>query len=190
MKPTAPAGDALCLACGLCCDGTLFADVELQPGDAPERLRAGGLRLLRLRTRGDLLPDSPRLRFNQPCAALGADCHCRIYPGRPAHCRAFECALLKAFQAGTVSQATALRVIRQTRRRVADIQALLVRLGDDRKNLPLGRRFRELRRRMEDGFLPAGLAAEEAYERLADLMLAVQELQLTLRARFYPDPRD
>src|SRR5438132_2396309 len=33
----------LCLECGLCCNGVIFADVRLQPGDDPKRLKALGL---------------------------------------------------------------------------------------------------------------------------------------------------
>ena len=70
MSRPASAAESLCLACGLCCDGTLFADVKLQPADEPERLRQHGLRLLHERAGKDLLPDDPHLRFSQPCAAL------------------------------------------------------------------------------------------------------------------------
>ena len=35
---------ALCLECGLCCNGVLFADVRLQDGDKAEKLRGWGWR--------------------------------------------------------------------------------------------------------------------------------------------------
>lgn len=190
MSRPASAVESLCLACGLCCDGTLFADVELQPADEPERLRQRGLRLLRRPARKELLPDAPGLRFRQPCAALAADCHCQVYADRPAQCRTFECALLKEFLAGTADEAEARRVIRKARRLANSARGLLRALGDTREDRPLSRRFREMRRALEGGRLPAGLTAEQAYEQLADLMLAVQELQLLLRLRFYPDPAD
>ena len=61
MVGAVKSGEQLCRACGLCCDGTLFKDVELQPGDDAGRLQAAGLKLETLRTKP---------RFAQPCAAL------------------------------------------------------------------------------------------------------------------------
>jgi hypothetical protein len=66
----------LCLACGLCCDGTLFADVELQPGDSADRLRELGQKL----PQGKDAEGKPVHKFAQPCPALGADCRCAFSP--------------------------------------------------------------------------------------------------------------
>src|SRR5215472_953064 len=87
----------LCLSCGLCCNGVIFADVRLKPSDDPARLRALGLPL------SGQTPGSKKavLNFNQPCAALEG-CSCRIYADRPNHCRHFECLLLKSAKAGRV----------------------------------------------------------------------------------------
>ena len=38
--------DQLCPNCGLCCDSTLFADVELRAGDDAKRLKQLGLTLV------------------------------------------------------------------------------------------------------------------------------------------------
>src|SRR6266581_3782971 len=83
----------LCLSCGLCCNGVIFADVKLQPSDDASRLRALGLRI-----------STPHSKFrtptfDQPCAALGG-CRCRIYAERPRYCREFECVLFKSVKAG------------------------------------------------------------------------------------------
>ena len=40
----------LCLACGLCCNGVLFRDVELQDGDDLEALQKLGLTIRPSRT--------------------------------------------------------------------------------------------------------------------------------------------
>ena len=80
--------DTLCLQCGLCCNGVLFADVKLRPADDPERLKAGGLPV---RGKGK------NLGFAQPCAALQPDGKCCVYQDRPAMCRQFECGVLKGF---------------------------------------------------------------------------------------------
>ena len=74
--------DTLCTQCGLCCDGTLFADVELGRAEAA-RLENMGLEVEV--TDGGLL--------SQPCAALKGR-RCSIYAHRPKCCRTFECQLL------------------------------------------------------------------------------------------------
>lgn len=183
MMP-APPTESLCLHCGMCCDGTLFRDVELQPGDDLEKLRALGLRV-----------SVPRSEFRvpsfkQPCAALCPDLRCRVYADRPARCREFECALFKAVAAGTMATPAALKTIRQTRRQAEQVRQLLRELGDAGERISLSRRFKRVQRRFDAGELPAGLDAETAYDRFADLTLAVHELDLKLRAKFHPDPGD
>ena len=171
--------DQLCLACGLCCDGALFKDVELQPGDDPVHLRNLGLPVSAPRS----APGTPR--FNQPCAALGADCRCRIYAGRPARCRQFECALFQAVHDGRVEIPTALRTIQQTRRLADKVRALLRALGDTDEQLALSRRFRRTKKR-----LVASALDDETADRFGDLTLAVHDLNLRLRHHFYPSPSD
>ena len=84
--------EALCTCCGLCCDGTLFAEAPLLTAEVEEAQRVG----LRVLAR----PDG-RHAFRQPCAAL-SDCTCRIYAERPRVCRTFHCALLSALSADEV----------------------------------------------------------------------------------------
>src|SRR4051794_28716191 len=76
--------EVLCRSCGLCCDGSLFDSVLLDP---EELAVARGKRLVVL-PRGNA--------FDQPCSALSkADngCACSIYRDRPRSCRAFACRL-------------------------------------------------------------------------------------------------
>lgn len=73
--------EALCLACGLCCDGSLFGRARLEPGEV-ERARKIGLRVL---------PSGGS--FEQPCSALGEGRACAVYTERPNACRAFVCGL-------------------------------------------------------------------------------------------------
>ncbi|MHB8875500.1 MAG: YkgJ family cysteine cluster protein [Myxococcaceae bacterium] len=76
----------LCRGCGLCCDGSLFSHVGLEPEDL-ERLRALGIPTATRSTGSVVLP--------QRCSALkGYDC--QIYPDRPASCRAYKCMLATA----------------------------------------------------------------------------------------------
>src|SRR5512142_2644385 len=96
----------LCLSCGMCCNGVIFADVRLQAGDNAGRLREIGLPLCGTGKGAE----SAGLKFAQPCAALEG-CACRIYPERPAHCRNFECLLLKGVKSGKVRREAAVRII-------------------------------------------------------------------------------
>src|SRR5690242_4738886 len=61
--------DTLCTRCGLCCDGTLFADVELSGRREATKLEVLGLRI-------DEDADRPLLL--QPCAAL-RNRRCTVY---------------------------------------------------------------------------------------------------------------
>ena len=79
----------LCPKCGLCCNGVLFADVELQKGDDAKRLAEIGLLLGK---------KGGQKAFTQPCGCFDGT-FCRIYDDRPKRCRTFECGLLKRVQA-------------------------------------------------------------------------------------------
>ena len=56
--------------------------------------------------------------------------------------------------------------------------------------MSLARRFKGVKRKFDTGELPEGLDAETAYDRFAELSLAVHELDMRLRTKFHPDPSD
>lgn len=180
-QPNGAARETLCLACGLCCNGVLFADVKLRAGDSAARAR-----LLELPTSPTVkraAPASPRVRaLPQPCPAFDG-CRCRIYADRPQHCRAFECLLLQAVKAGRLQPSAALRTIRHARRRAARVEHLLGQLGDTEVQLTLKVRFRRTSERLEQ--IGADRAQAELY---AQLTLAVHQLNLLLSEAFYPEP--
>src|SRR5437870_7428675 len=92
MKPSLT--DTLCTRCGLCCDGSLFADVELANSDEAGALEVMGLEI------EDADADSGALLL-QPCGAL-KERRCSIYLHRPECCRTFECRLLQDVRRGAV----------------------------------------------------------------------------------------
>jgi hypothetical protein len=98
--------DRLCPHCGLCCDGSLFADVELKLGDDSKRLTQLGLALAKKGKR--------KLAFVQPCACFDGK-HCKVYPDRPRQCRLFECGVLKKTGAGKIRVETALEIISEAK---------------------------------------------------------------------------
>ena len=123
--------EQLCPKCGLCCNGVLFADVELRKGDDARRLAELGLSLKK----------KGRLRaFAQPCAGFDGKL-CRIYAARPVRCRTFECGLLKRVQAGELGAEAALETIAQAKRQVEKVCELLRRTGSDDGQLALSQRY-------------------------------------------------
>jgi hypothetical protein len=154
--------DALCLQCGLCCNGMLFADVRPEAGD-----------------------DSPlfagRRRVPQPCPAFQAgDCTCAIYAERPVRCRQFECRQLLGVRAGETTVPQALRKIEKARRLGARLEKGLQALGFNEVKLPLKRRFQQCQRAAEQGDLD-----ESQFARLAGLQLAMHQLTMLLAKDFY-----
>jgi hypothetical protein len=57
MKPSLT--DTLCTRCGLCCDGSLFADVELASGGEASALEVMGLANTAISTFGDTAARQP-----------------------------------------------------------------------------------------------------------------------------------
>ena len=167
-----PDAQELCAACGFCCNGVIFANVKLQPGDNAARLLKLGLPLKRAAA-------GAAMRFSQPCAAH-AGCRCNVYRDRPAYCRQFDCLLLESVKAGSVDSHSALRVIRQAQRQVAEVRKLLVELGETQDQKPLRARFRQVCRRLEGS--PCGTEEARVFGRLT---LAIHNLNLLLGERFY-----
>ncbi len=165
--------EQLCLKCGLCCNGVIFADVQLQPSDDAARLKTLGLLLnSKLKTKN--------LKFPQPCAAHDG-CRCKIYSNRPTYCREFECALLKNVSAGKVEVPAALRVIRTAKERAERVRSLLSELGDTEETLALSKRFRRTAKKFH-----SGAPDETSADIFGQLTLAVHDLNLTLSQKFYP----
>ena len=160
--------NSLCLECGLCCNGVIFADGQLQSRDDAARLRLLGLALLK------------NEKFRQPCAAFDG-CRCRIYSERPNYCREFECLLLKSVRDGRTRPGAAVRIVRTARRRVQKVKTLLRELGDDDEGVALNKRFRRMQRRLEKTALD-----ERTAEVFSRLTLAVHDLNLLLAEAFYP----
>ena len=132
MKPSLT--DALCTTCGLCCDGSLFADVELAGEAEAARLEVMGLEIDDDDTGGGLLV--------QPCAALQGKM-CGIYAHRPQCCRTFECRLLQDVRRGTITVARAKDCIAEVFERIGRARALLRQLGQRDERLPLKERCTE-----------------------------------------------
>lgn len=176
--------EKLCLTCGLCCNGVIFADVQLQNGDDFETLKSLGLPLTKLRAATlkteNAAPSAMAKKFSQPCAAFDG-CRCRIYADRPKYCGAFECALLKSVKAGEEETAEAIRIIEKARRRAEKVRQLLRKAGDKDESIALSLRFRRTMKRIQRGAIDPQTGAI-----FSQLSLAVQDLNFLLSEKFYP----
>ena len=165
--------DTLCTRCGLCCDGTLLADVELAGSDEIARLEGLGLEI-----EEDDRPGRGLLPL--PCAAL-AGTRCRIYPHRPDCCRTFECRLLQEARRGAVSVDRALATIADARRQTRRIRTLIAALGGQGGRLPLAERVREALARSAERH-----GDPESRRTRAELEAATLALERLIRRAFLP----
>jgi len=160
--------DQLCPNCGLCCDGTLFADVELRAGDDARRLVKLGLSL---KKKGQI-----KMAFTQPCACFDGTL-CKIYGDRPKRCRLFECGLLKKVNAGEMTAGAALKKISKAKALVKNVEDLLGTFASDDKGAALSERYAAA---MNE---PADLASGNA-DRHGKLMQAYRDLMEMVQKDF------
>jgi Fe-S-cluster containining protein len=161
--------DQLCPNCGLCCDSTLFADVELRAGDDAKRLRKLGLTLFQ--------KAKTKLAFNQPCACFDGKL-CGIYGDRPKRCRLFECGLLKRIEAGEMTAGAALKKILAAKNQATRVRELLPASGQREERMALTHRYAEAMS------APVDLSDDGAAERRGELMMAVNDLMQVLQRDF------
>ncbi len=168
----------LCLECGLCCNGALFADLKLRPQDDTRRLSALGLPF-KSRPAARAGGSASAGKVAQPCLMFDGR-GCRIYADRPLHCRHFECLLLRDANAGTATFEQALRRVRTAKAGVREVQRLLRALADTEEHLPLRTRFRRTTRLLER----TGADQREA-ALCSELTLAMHRLDVLLSEAFY-----
>lgn len=161
--------DQLCPNCGLCCDSTLFADVELRASDSPARLSRLGLTLLK--------KAKFTTAFAQPCACFDGKL-CGIYAERPKRCQLFECGLLNRVESREMTAGAALKKITEAKRLADRVRELLRSLGQRDEQMALTHRYAEAMS------APMDLADEAGTERHGELMLAVNELMTRLQRDF------
>jgi len=156
--------DTLCTTCGLCCDGTLFADVELNGRAEAARLEIMGMDVENEDRNTGLL--------SQPCAALRGT-RCGIYAHRPKCCRVFQCRLLQNAQQGAVTVERALVQIADAREQIRRVRAMLDHLGNRDEELPIKERCAEALTDEDD-------MTSEAIKGRADLEAAMTTLEDTI----------
>jgi Fe-S-cluster containining protein len=153
---------SLCADCGICCDGTLFHSVVLQPTDSPRTLSSLGLTLKR----------KPGLTtFRQPCSAHHNN-QCAIYENRPQRCRLFNCQQLLRVASGEFTQSSAQETIASTRKRINQVVEKIERLTETNPNQGLTQRF------------SVALANTAPSPERTELEAAMTELQAILEKEF------
>jgi Fe-S-cluster containining protein len=155
----------LCTQCGLCCDGSLFADVELASDAEAASLEVMGLEIEEGEENGELLL--------QPCKALQGR-RCSIYPHRPECCRTFECRLLQNVRRGAVSIDQAKEKIASTLSGIERIKKLLAHMGQDDERSSLKERCMEVLTNSEQ--VSSGRANKQERAELEREMKAVETL--------------
>jgi len=161
--------DQLCPNCGLCCDSTLFADVELRASDSPARLSRRGLTLLK--------KNKFTTAFAQPCACFDGRL-CKIYGDRPKRCQLFECGLLKRVESKAMTPGAALKLIAAAKAQAEKVRKLLRALGQRDEQMALTHRYAAAMS------APIDLSDEAGAERHGELMLAVNDLMTRLQRDF------
>ncbi len=98
-----PEEQQICVGCGFCCDGTMFLNAVLQPGEhggLPEKIEENYLKI------------NDQEYFKLPC--LYFDKHCSIYYREKAIiCSTYRCQLLKNFSDGKISLPDALGIVQK-----------------------------------------------------------------------------
>lgn len=108
-------GSDLCLACGMCCDGTLFRTTTLQPHESPMAA-----------ARGAVVVETPAAdgtthhSIAQPCLWWRNGCCSQYADWRPDVCATYECQLLTNFVTGTMTLAQCLEIVDDLRNAVND----------------------------------------------------------------------
>ncbi len=161
--------EQLCPNCGLCCDSTLFADVELRAGDDAVRLKKLGLTLEQ--------KGKNKLAFAQPCACFDGKL-CTIYADRPKRCGLFECGLLKRVESGEMTTKAALKKISAAKQQAERVRELLRLLGRRDEWVAFTHRYAEAMS------APVDFSDEVSAERHGELMMAVNDLMTVLQRDF------
>ena len=163
----------LCQACGMCCDGTMFQIVRMQPGDVPAELGRLGLKM-RCRD-GEFF-------MEQPCSALRERC-CTVYEKRPTRCRLFNCQQLRRVESRAATESAAMAMITETVGLVEQVKRLIVQNGLREDGQALMDRFERVMATPVNESLEPEMAVVRA-----DLEVAMRKLRLRLNREFRLPP--
>ena len=120
----------ICLACGFCCDGTLFDNVNLRPGERgtlPDLIEA------------NYMKPGEKEYFRLPCPYFNGKC--TIYNKKKAEiCSLYRCQLLMDFAKKAISKEEALNIIHNVKILKKEITSLAGQIPGINETMP----FREI----------------------------------------------
>ena len=105
----------ICLACGLCCNGTLIGFVQVDSEELPV-----------LRELLDLENTNGEGFFLQPCKKYCDGC--TIYSKRPKQCAKYECELLKSVEQKEIDFESAIEIVEVIKQKKVTIEKQLALL--------------------------------------------------------------
>ena len=155
QEPSPDASSRLCLSCGMCCDGSLFARGRIEPGER-QHWEAQGL---------DCFGDGEADFFLQSCPCLEGTSCTLFGSGRPAICGSFRCEPLRRMEAGDTSLEAAQATIRQALDLKAQVVAAARSAGVRYRN------FLHLKDELARAFIDPSLDSEASGKALIALAL-------------------
>lgn len=100
----------LCVACGMCCDGTMFKNVVADDAELIQMSFLGA----------ETKVQEEKQFFLQPCPAH-INGSCSIYETRPKTCIGFKCALLKRVLKNEVTPEQAMKKVERMKKAKKDL---------------------------------------------------------------------
>lgn len=164
------AASRLCKGCGLCCDGSLFPRVHLQPSDSAQELKGQGM-LVHHKKKYDF--------FEQPCSCFKQK-SCSIYEQRPSRCRLFECQQLKRLKTAETTETAVEELIFLAHQKINDFKKLLQLSGKSNPKNPLTKQYEQIIAEPVNSDLE-----KEKFELREQLILAFENLQLFFKKEFF-----
>jgi hypothetical protein len=126
---------SLCTSCGLCCNGSLFERVYLQPADDLKTIYRGPIKL-----KGH----PPHQYFKQPCQCLNSARSCTAYANRPLRCRLFSCKTLIKLESSHLHFTEAALIIDSIVQQTQNFLDHMALLGCRDTHKPLAIRYQQL----------------------------------------------
>ncbi len=145
-----PEEQKICVACGLCCDATVFLHAHIKAkelGEIPERMK------------DTLFLEKGENYFVQPCPYFAGKC--TIYNQKRAEvCCTYRCQLLKDFEAGRITLEMALSEVSDARAMRDDIISDFCQLTGNGEPVPFRRLLIDMHRILKSEGAATGLRME------------------------------
>jgi uncharacterized protein len=156
----------ICLACGLCCDGTLIGFVQVGREELPV-----------LRELLDVENTNGEGFFLQPCKRF---CNgCTIYSSRPKHCAKYECELLKAVEQKEIDLDSAIETTQVVKQKKVIIENQIALLGLELKSQSFYYKMVELNKLLQNSQYESSLTQTHL-----DLLSELKQLNSLLSEKF------